>query len=524
MMTTSRASRRVNVPVLEIAGLLMILASILILVGQLSRFSTARQRMPNGLKLAEVSVGGLSRAEAQARIEQVYGAPISVTYLDQEIRLSPSEVGLRVNSEAMLSQADELRTEGTFWSGFWNFLWGRQEEPINVDLQVEYSEELLRAWLADVAARYDTPPTPAQPVLETISFTPGQAGVTLNQEESLALLDAALRRPTDRNVALVVETNDAPSPSLDTLNTMLVQYLASEEFDGVASIYVIDLQTGDEMDLEADFRQGTPQYLNCDVAYASTSTMKIPIMVEYFRYLDWVPAGNEYDLLIGTMTLSSNLHANLLMREIGLGDTYRGTEIVRNSMQRLGLENTFIVGPYDEEEDPEYFSTPAREAARAGTCVDTYADLYMQTTSDDLASLLNMIYECAEFGGGGLIAAYPDEITQSECQMMLDIMSKNDEGVLIMAGVPTDVEVAHKHGWTTDTHADAGIVFSPGGDYVLTMFLWADVDWLNVLTSFPLMEGISAATFNYFNPDMVSVPRRGFGFEGDVPQAAGTDQ
>ncbi|MEJ2150598.1 MAG: hypothetical protein P8Z40_14115 [Chloroflexota bacterium] len=122
---------------LEIVGLLMILASILILVGQLSRFSVARQRMPNGLELAQVSVGGLSRAEAQARLEQVYGAPVSVMYQDQEIRLSPSEVGLRVNSEAMLSRADELRTEGTFWSGFWNFLWGRQEEPIEVDLQVE---------------------------------------------------------------------------------------------------------------------------------------------------------------------------------------------------------------------------------------------------------------------------------------------------------------------------------------------------------------------------------------------------
>jgi hypothetical protein len=95
--------------------------------------------------------------------------------------------------------------------------------------------------------------------------------------------------------------------------------------------------------------------------------------------------------------------------------------------------------------------------------------------------------------------------------MMIDFLSRNEEGVLIMAGVPQDVEVAHKHGWTTDTHGDAGIVFSPGGDYVLTMFLWADTEWLPVSISFPLIEGISAATFNYFNPDLVLEPRRGLG-------------
>ncbi len=513
MMTTPGASRRARFPFLEVSGLVMILAATLLLVVQLSSFSAARQRMPGGLVMAGVPVSGLSREEAQAYVEQVYGTPITVMYGDQEIRLDPAEVGLRVNSEAMLSRADELRTEGTFWSGFWDYLWRRPQGEINVDLQVEYSEELLRAWLADVAARYDRPPQPARPVLETLSFEPGQPGYTLDQEASFELIDAALRRPVNRTVSLVIEESEAPQPTLETLQTLLVQYLTSEEFEGVASIYVIDLQNGDEMDLEVDLRQGNPIYLDCDVAYASTSTMKIPIMVEYFRYLDWIPAGNQYEILMGTMTLSSNLHANLMMREIGGGDIQRGVEIVRNSMQYLGLKNTFIVAPYDEEDPPEYFSTPAREAARAGTCVNTRPDPYMQTTSDDLAMLLDMIYQCAEFGGGGLIAAYPDEITPTECQMMLDVMAQNDEGVLIMAGVPPETKVSHKHGWTYDTHADAGVVFTPGGDYVLTMFLWEDVDWLDILVSFPLMEDISAITFNYFNPDLINVPRRGLGIE-----------
>ena len=61
-----------------------------------------------------------------------------------------------------------------------------------------------------------------------------------------------------------------------------------------------------------------------------------------------------------------------------------------------------------------------------------------------------------------------------------------------------------------DGEADAGIVQSPGGDYALVMFMWANVDWLDYQISFPLMQDISAVTFNYFNPDLVDEPRIGW--------------
>jgi hypothetical protein len=48
---------------------------------------------------------------------------------------------------------------------------------------------------------------------------------------------------------------------------------------------------------------------------------------------------------------------------------------------------------------------------------------------------------------------------------------------------------------------------------VLVAFLWADTDWLNAQISFPIIQNISSATFNFFNPDMVLVPRRGFATE-----------
>lgn len=94
--------------------------------------------------------------------------------------------------------------------------------------------------------------------------------------------------------------------------------------------------------------------------------------------------------------------------------------------------------------------------------------------------------------------------------MMIDVMKQNTDGNLIRAGLPEDIEIAHKHGFTFDTITDAALVFTPGGDYSLVIGIWAQVDWVANL-AFPLMQGISEATFNYFNPDLVNEPRRGLG-------------
>lgn len=522
MMNSPSAGRRqIGFPFLEVIGLLLILGATLLFVRELSGYSNERQQLPQGLVLGGVPVSGLSRDEATAYLERVYGTDISITFQGQEIRLSPEQVGFQVNSEAMLAQAS---TDDTFWSGFWDYLWRRPAQEISVDLIADHSDEMLQNWVADVAARYDKPPATASARLDNLSFSDGQSGFMLDQEAAVEAISKALYKPVNRTVEFTTTETDVEKPGLETLQDLIVEYLQEEDYDGVASIYVIDETGGDQLGFNVDLRQGAPIYPDCDIAYAGLSTMKIPLTMEYFRWLiDIYPY--EMDVIEATLTLSSNLNANFMLRDIGGGDMLTGTQVFNNSMNKLGLENTFLVAPYDEEDPPTYYSTPAREAAQSGTCVNTLPDAYMQTTAEDMSMMLDMIYQCAENGGGGLVAAYPGDITQEECSIMLDVMQGNDEGKLILAGVPSDVEVAHKHGYTTDTISDAGVVFSPGGDYTLVMFLWSDVDWL-AGTAFPLMEGISTATFNYFNPDMVNVPRQGYGdalTPQDVPGTDATD-
>jgi beta-lactamase class A len=79
-------------------------------------------------------------------------------------------------------------------------------------------------------------------------------------------------------------------------------------------------------------------------------------------------------------------------------------------------------------------------------------------------------------------------------------MVQNQIDSLIEEGVPPGTAVAHRHGWISDTHADAAIIYSPGGNYVIVQMLYKP-NWLEWEVSSPLLANLSRATYNYFNFD-----------------------
>ena len=111
-------------------------------------------------------------------------------------------------------------------------------------------------------------------------------------------------------------------------------------------------------------------------------------------------------------------------------------------------------------------------------------------------------------------------MAERECQTIIDVLSQNEEGNLIRFGVPDGVEVSHKHGWAGNTHGDAGIVFSDGGDYIIVEYLaQPETDWLVHEISFPLLREASRIVYNYFNidaPYFADALREGE--EGEVPE------
>jgi hypothetical protein len=122
----------------------------------------------------------------------------------------------------------------------------------------------------------------------------------------------------------------------------------------------------------------------------------------------------------------------------------------------------------------------------------------MQTTPLETGMLLEMVYQLSQ-GGGALMAAYPGDFAQEEGQAMVDLMAQNHEAILLEGGLPSDVTLAHKHGYVADTHADVAIVLTPeGNDFVLVVFVYAYTEWLGD-RSLPFFHDIATATYNYFN-------------------------
>jgi hypothetical protein len=174
---------------------------------------------------------------------------------------------------------------------------------------------------------------------------------------------------------------------------------------------------------------------------------------------------------------------------------------VTADMQALGLENTFLAGQF-------YFGAPLlkvyKTPANQRSDISTDPDLYNQSTSSDIGMILEDIYLCAESGQGAFKAVFGGEITQAECQIMIDYLTQNKMPFLLRSGVPDVNRVAHKHGYVTGTNGimqalgDAGIIYSPGGDYVLVIFLYhpEQLIWDNARF---LVGELSGAIYNFYN-------------------------
>ena len=84
------------------------------------------------------------------------------------------------------------------------------------------------------------------------------------------------------------------------LESLILDYLDSQGFiyDGqtsVASIFVLDLQTGEEINIQGN------------VAYTAASTIKVGIMLDMFRSIDREINRDEAFLMANSISINENL-------------------------------------------------------------------------------------------------------------------------------------------------------------------------------------------------------------------------
>ena len=484
--------------ILRGVSILFLTAALVLSIVSLIGYSRQRNNYPANMTIAGVPVGGLTPTEASQRLLEVYTSPIEVQYNDAIIHIDPSVVGFQPNVETMLAAADLSRTGNSFWGGFWEFLWNRTPTEIHIPLSDAFPEERLREYLQnEIASRYDLPPSPAQPIPGGTSFLPGAPGQTLDLDRAVLLISDALRSPTSRSVTLSFTRSSAARPTIENLEILLKQIIQVSDFDGLIGFYMVDLQTGREIHFAMDNKQEIS--VEPDIAFTASSTIKVPIVTSYLINRGSNLDAAVTDIISRVLGRSDNSATDLVLERIDLNT---GPLIVTQNMKQIGLNSTFLNGFF-------YLGAPPlspRPVTPGNSRTDVFADPdpYSQTTPSEMGSLLADIYQCAQNGGGALIAAFPDKVNPATCQLLIDFMAQDKLGSLIQGGVPDGTLVPHKHGYVPasdgivrDT-ADAGIVYTPGGNFILSIYSYHPINnvWDNIN---PLFGNLTKAVYNYFN-------------------------
>lgn len=483
--------------ILRGVSILFLIGAFVLTVISLISYSRQRTGYPAGMTIAGVPVDGLSPATASQRLLEVYTSPIEVRYNEAVFQIDPGAVGFNIDVETMLAAADLTRTGGSFWGGFWDYLWNQPAPESDIPLSASISEERLREFLQnEIASRYDTPPTPAQPIPGGTSFLPGAPGQTLDLDRAVLLITNALRSPSDRSVALTFNQTTAARPTIQNLEILLKQIASTSDFDGTLGFYMLDLQTGQEIHFLMNNNQEVPN--DPDIAFTASSTIKIPILTSYLLANGTNVDAQTSEVIARVFRLSDNSATDLILERI---DPTQGPLIVTRDMELLGLQSTYISGMF-------YFGAPNLLPGRltpGNSRPDSFSiiDSYNQTTPSEMGFLLGDIYQCAQNGGGALAAAFPGRATPETCQLIIDFMALNKLGSLIQAGVPDGTLVPHKHGFFSlgdvlyDV-SDAGIIYTPGGNFVLSIYTHHPVQNVFDVTN-PLVVRLTQAVYNYFN-------------------------
>ena len=476
-----------------IFGGLFLVFALLISIFDYAAFRQPQAAYPAGVSVEGIPLGGLTPAQAEARLAEAFSVPVELRYQQARIQFSPSELGFRPDYAATLAQID-ANLPGKSW---FRHLWGKSEAlgtldlPLVAEVDLQQVETLLTHV---VASRYDQPATAVMPILYTTNYEQGQPGFALQDKPAAAeAIRNALLSPDKRVVDLDVRESSALPLDRANLEIFLKQTIQLEKFNGLIEIYQRDLASGEILHVALRANQDVAP----DVAYSAASTIKIPIMVSAMRRLEEPLPSQASDWMFQMIADSLNPPADGLMKAYMDNDT--GPLMVTNDLRELGYRNTFLAG-YFEPGSPllERISTPANQ--RQDIFLDP--DFYNQTVPSETGDLLWKIYRCANHNE----ALFGGQVSASECQQMLNYLLENRIHALIEAGLPPEGRAAHKHGWTNDldglihTISDSGVVYTPGGDYVLVIFAYTQEQFLYD-TANQLFARLSQSIYNAYNPE-----------------------
>ena len=216
---------------------------------------------------------------------------------------------------------------------------------------------------------------------------------------------------------------------------------------------------------------GAAVFVNPDSVFHAASTMKVPVMIEYFRALDAKRIRYDQDLMLDTVfksivdgspyALSASVDSDSSVFD-RVGHRVPLSWLVERMIVR---SSNLATNALIELLDAKNVDATAKSLGATRTKVLRGVEdgkafqqgLNNQTTARDLATLLGHI----ESGSAA---------SRRSCQAMVDILLRQEFVDEIPAGLPPGTRVGHKNGWITGVTHDAAIVYPTGRKpYVLVV-------------------------------------------------------
>lgn len=221
----------------------------------------------------------------------------------------------------------------------------------------------------------------------------------------------------------------------------------------------------------AEVGGGPAVFLNPDSVFHAASTMKVPVMIEYFRGIDAGRIRRDQDLLLGTefrsivdgspYSLDAAVDSDSsVFARVGQHVPLRWL-VERMIVRSSNLATNTLIEVLDAKQvdaTARSLGTMTMKVRRGVEDGKAFQQgLNNQTSARDLAVLL----EAIESGRAA---------SKQSCREMIDILAGQEFNDEIPAGLPPGTRVAHKTGWITGVTHDAALVYPPGRKpYVLVV-------------------------------------------------------
>ncbi|HET9223604.1 MAG TPA: serine hydrolase, partial [Roseiflexaceae bacterium] len=169
------------------------------------------------------------------------------------------------------------------------------------------------------------------------------------------------------------------------------------------------------------------------------------------------------------------------------------------------LKNTFLYVPFESSDFIKLYKVKFKTGPKqGGEAPFVAASNTLRTTPYELAQIYVYLEQCSR-GQGVLLEKFSENLTAERCEEMIDWLKKNADNKRMISGLPKGADVAHKSGWIPpQVQADVGIVHSPGGDFVVSIFVYQPGERYPDKAVQGLIGSYARLVYSYYNPAVIA--------------------